>query len=165
MKPNLKNIKGLTYPMDDKAIPQMEYIHQFLHHLPYYALLLDSNRKIVASNKTVLNDNALNDVRELFDKGPGDIFQCENAEEAGCGNSPNCKFCGIYKTLAECHERDALITNSCKIMVKRDSFIKAFEFMVRCSPIIFPGAKFFLMTLTDVSSDSRKRSLERIFFS
>lgn len=143
---------------------QLDFIHQFLSHLPYYAILLDSNRQIITSNDSFLTDNNLITVNEIFSMGPGDIFQCENAEESGCGNSPNCQFCGIYKTINECVLINSPVDNACKLMVHRDSFIKAFDFIVRCSPINIASEKYYLLTLTDVSAENRKLNLERIFF-
>lgn len=158
------NIKKKNVNPVDKLKGQPELLFQFLYHLPNYALLLDKNRLIICSNDRFLADNDLLDVKELFGKGPGDIFQCENAEEAGCGNSPNCQFCGIYKTIAECAIKNAIVSNTCKLMVNRDSFVKAFEFMVKCSPINIEEDKYFLLTLTDISAENRKLNLERIFF-
>lgn len=143
---------------------QLALVLQFLSQLPYYALLLNENRKIVVSNNHFLTDNELEDVSAIFGKGPGDIFQCENAELAGCGNSKNCSFCGIFKTISECHRTNAVVTNPCSLLVNRNSFIKAYEFMARCSPVNLGKSRHFLLTLTDLSAENRKLNLERIFF-
>jgi len=164
MKPELFSITGQAEPNYKTNDHQQEFILQFLYHLPYYALLLDKNRKIIHSNNRFLNDNELASVTALFGKGPGDIFQCENAELAGCGNSKNCSFCGIFRTISECHRTNAVITNPCKLIVNRNAFIKAFEFTARCSPIKVGNDRYFLLTLTDESAENRKLNLERIFF-
>ena len=104
---------------------QLALILQFLCQLPYYALLLNENRKIVVSNNRFLTDHELEDVTAIFGKGPGDIFQCENAELAGCGNSQNCNFCGIFKTISECHSTNAVIINPCRLMVKQELIHKS----------------------------------------
>ncbi|RPJ73732.1 MAG: sensor histidine kinase, partial [Alphaproteobacteria bacterium] len=143
---------------------QLTLVLQFLSQLPYYVLLLNENHKIVVSNNRFLTDNELEDVSAIFDKGPGDIFQCENAELEGCGNSKNCSFCGIFKTISECHRTNAVVANPCRLMVNRNSFIKAYEFMARCSPVILGKSRYFLLTLTDLSAENRKLNLERIFY-
>jgi hypothetical protein len=139
-------------------------MHQFLAHLPYYALLLDSERHIIASNEGFLADNKLADVSELFGKGPGDIFQCENSKEAGCGKSSNCQFCGIFRTIADCLEKNAPVSHTSRLMVNRDGFLMAYEFKTRCSPLNLKGNRYYLLTLSDLSTETRKKDLERIFF-
>ena len=155
---------GKIVNANDNLISYQELLFQFLQHLPYYALILDCNRKIICSNRKFLADHDVPETGTLFNQGPGDVFQCENAEEAGCGNSPNCIFCGIYRTLEESRKNMAVVTNSCKLFARKDEFIKAYDFIARCSPVRTKNETVYLLTLSDVSAENRKQSLEKIFF-
>lgn len=164
MQSNQNHINAVSNNLETKLVPELESLHQFLNHLPYYTMLLDENRKLLASNDQILNDLNLHDVKELFGKGPGDIFQCENAEEAGCGNSSNCKFCGIYKTLNDCLNSKLPTKHVSRLMVNRNHKLTAYEFTANCSSISIENKFYFILTLIDIRAENRKLMLEKIFF-
>jgi len=164
MQPWLNNSPVNNYSFKDAANNQMSLFCQFLYHLPYYALLLDNNLKIVESNARYLNDAESINTTELLGKGQGDVLQCENAGGVGCGNSLTCRYCDINNTISECKRNNSSVSKVCKLISNKDNFIKAHEFIARCSPILIADTRFFLLTLVDITAESRKQSLEKIFF-
>jgi signal transduction histidine kinase len=164
MQTALNNRQLKTSGLNDVDNGQLALFCQFLYHLPYYALLLDDHLKIVESNARYLEDTESINTTEFLGKGPGDILQCENARGVGCGNSLTCSYCDINNTIAECRQFNSAVSKVCKLISNKNNFIKAHEFMARCSPVLIADTRFFLLTLIDITADSRKRSLEKIFF-
>ncbi len=164
MQARLNNQPAKSLSLSDSASEQLTLFCRFLYSLPYYALLLDENLKIVESNARYLSDIESITVAELFGKGPGDMLLCENALVNGCGNSPNCRNCDINNAISECRRHNSAVSKVCKIISRTDNFIKAHEFMARCSPLFFADKRFFLLILVDITAESRKQSMEKIFF-
>ncbi|MBE0653493.1 MAG: HAMP domain-containing histidine kinase [Bacteroidales bacterium] len=156
--------KESTLKKTGSDIPFIKILSQVIPHLPYYALILDSDRRVIYSNDQLITDHSLKDMSSLFGKRPGDIFQCENARDTGCGNSDLCKYCGIYRTLAECQARKTLILHKSSITIQKDNQIASYEFLARCSPLSLDDEDYFFLTLTDISHENRKLMLERIFY-
>ena len=156
--------KVLKMKPDKRAFMMPEFLHQFLSHLPYYALVLDPEKHVVASNDNFLLDTDSGDIRALFGKKPGDLFMCENSVDTGCGESANCQFCGIFRSLDECMAKHEPVSHTSRLMVKRDGFLQAYEFNTRCSPLKLNENMFYLLTLSDLSAEARRKDLERIFF-
>lgn len=71
----------------------------FLNKLPDYILILNSFRQIVYYNHSLLDFIGLTDSRDIIGSRPGDIFNCINACETGCGTSKFCTACGATHAL------------------------------------------------------------------
>lgn len=164
MQTGLNNRPAKHLNFTEAENEQLALFCQFLYQLPYYALLLDDNLKIVESNARYLEDTDAINTTEFLEKGPGDILQCEIAGEVGCGNSMKCRYCDISNTISECRRNNSAVSGICKLISRSDDFIKAHEFMARCSPLFIADNRFFLLTLIDITAESRKQNIEKIFF-
>lgn len=162
MKISGNNIEGNLDPVI--SVPDIQMVRQLIQFLPYYALILDSSRHVICSNDQFLSDHYLTDIKELFGKKPGDIFQCENALPAGCGNSKYCNLCGIYKTFLECKNNKQTVSNKCNIIFRKNNKISSRVFIARCSFLNLSDENYFFFTLTDISHQNRARVLEKIFY-
>lgn len=135
----------------------------FIDSVPDAVLVLNEFRQIVFGNKASVNLLKINSIEEVLGKRPGEALNCiySDIEEGGCGTSIFCKECGaakaIIKALAGWES-----TQECHILQKGDD--SALDLLVMTTPLVYKDEIFTIFAIQDISSQKRRRALERIFF-
>lgn len=125
-------------------------------------LILNAHRQVVYANDALLEKMRVR--REEFGLGlrPGELFGCVHAAEAveGCGATEFCRTCGAAQALIiSLHGIKA--TKECRISTRDGS---ALDLQVTATPLEINGDAFTLFAVKDISSEKRRRVLERLFF-
>lgn len=67
------------------------------------ALIVNDHRQILYCNTAFLNMAGVSSADQVFALRPGEVMHCKNSAYAplGCGSSPACAFCNIFKIIEE----------------------------------------------------------------
>lgn len=142
--------------------PDMPWLQAILDTLPSPVLLLDRGGRIVFANHALLTLIDTADQNAVRGKRLGEALDCRNARECDCGAAEACDTCGAAKTIFSMTRHDTSIVEECRI--SRHDNCHPLDFRVHTVPLPGPDPGLFLLHLTDISHEKRRRVLERIFF-
>jgi hypothetical protein len=128
--------------------------------------VIDSNRQIIYANDELLSLLGISSVDLILGKRPGEVLSCPNSflEEAGCGTSKACAYCGVVNTILESQITGRKTTNETQISGMLNGRNKSWDLKVISTPVIFNGETFYILILQDISESKRRIALEKIFF-
>uniref|UniRef100_UPI0032179A97 PAS domain-containing sensor histidine kinase n=1 Tax=uncultured Draconibacterium sp. TaxID=1573823 RepID=UPI0032179A97 len=125
-------------------------------------LILNEHRQIIYANQSFYQLLDENCIPSIIGKRPGEVFQCKNAvqPETGCDiASSGCKSCGALNAILE-SQKGKSTTRECNILTTDNN---AIDLSVKASPLHLDGLNLTIYSITDISSEKRKESLECIF--
>jgi len=134
--------------------------------VPYGLMVLNPQRQAVFVNDSVLEMAKAEIDSDILGKRPGEIFNCIHLKDGKslCGTTEFCRECGAAKAVVDGLsglEADAV----CRMLCDLGNGPEAMDLRVTAAPYNDEeGRKYTVFTLLDVSSEKRRRSLERIFF-
>ncbi len=138
------------------------YVRAILDAVPDIIMALTPQRQIVFANHSLL-DFACCQEADLLGLRPGEALGCAHAFDrpAGCGTTEYCVTCGAAQAIlnSACGLPDV---QECRITRCENG--EALDFRVWSTPLAIDDDRFTLLTLSDISADKRRRTLERIFF-
>lgn len=151
---------------DYRLFDNLSNVKEILNALPYIAAILNPQRQIVYSNDSLLKMLNINSVEELLGYRPGEAINCVHSDEnsGGCGTSESCKYCGAVNTIIKCQETNKKAVDECRIAAVIKGEQMNFDLLVTASPFDVKGTQYVILSLNDISSEKRKKALERIFF-
>ncbi len=151
---------------DHTELKSIAYIEELIDALPYIAAILNRDRQIIFSNKTLLHEMGIRDMEEILGQRLGETLNCIHADtmEAGCGTSENCQVCGAINTILKCQETGEIVIDECRIRTLLDGTEDWLDLEVSATPLFWKNHQFTVFTARDISSKKRKEALERIFF-
>ncbi len=144
----LTEIPWLTYAFD--AMPQI-------------VMILNEYRQTVYANKATLEAFKIDDINDISGKRPGEALSCIHSQKSpgGCGTSEYCKNCGaVLSVLSALNGTQE--SKSCCIVKNPDNL--AVNLAVKATPLEIEGKKYAVVSATDISEETMKGMMERIFF-
>lgn len=132
--------------------------------MPDLLLVLNGNRQIVYANAPALAFLRVPGLEGLLGLRPGEAVKCINSGcPGGCGTTEKCSTCGaVLAILAS--QRGERTSKECRILAKGEEGIDALDLKVTAAPMQVEGELFTAFYVSDISSEKRKKALERIFF-
>lgn len=133
----------------------------FVESISQMVLILNKYRQVIYANKGYKDFCKSINKDPILGKRLGEIFNCQNAfnTNGGCGTSSNCKNCGAVNAIIE-SQKGKRSTKECQILTTDADGI---DLRVTASPLNLDGEKLTIFSLTDISSEKRRKSLERVF--
>ncbi|OFX23089.1 MAG: hypothetical protein A2041_06120 [Bacteroidetes bacterium GWA2_31_9b] len=167
-----KNYNPLEQQSNDEIlktrlkIQNTDYIRDIINGLPYITAILNSYRQVIFSNETLLQQLNISSIDEVIGLRPGEVIHCVNSnkEEGGCGASENCKVCGVFLSILQAQKTKGKSQYECRIKAMHDGMEIAFDYLATSNPIIWENEEFIIFSLTDISSEKRRKALEKTFF-
>lgn len=140
-----------------------EFLNLLLDNINSAVLIADENMKIHQFNKSFLSlfDRATD---QLVDSSFGQIAGCVNAvaENRSCGETSQCQFCSIRRSLLQTLLEAAPVDRQQlerRFYINGKPVTKYLEFSAR--PILFQGRRMILVIIYDVTDiEAQKRELE-----
>ncbi len=128
--------------------------------------ILNRNRQIIYTNYEFLSTLGLDSLEPLLGKRPGESLSCMNADSGtdGCGTSPACQFCGIFRSITECRSTGMKTVSEASMTTFTAGEPRHWDLRVTCTPMEIEGHEFFVVSLQDIAAEKRLAALERIFF-
>lgn len=144
------------------CLDSLNDLQQFVKLIPDVALVVNRNRQIIFANDAALKFSGHNELEPVHGLCPGELVGCIHAFESkgGCGTTRFCSVCGGLKA-ALCGLRDQDAAEECQIAQKGGN---ALDLKVWSFPLRLNNEPFVFLIMTDISSEKRRRVLERIFF-
>jgi len=136
-----------------------------LDAVPVISMVLNQCRQVVFGNRKFVDAVGVPDIREALGKRPGEAFRCVHATLAsgGCGTSEFCVQCGAVRSiLLGLGGRENI--QECNLNRDAGGRVEALDLRVSSSPFSLDAEHFVIFSITDVSHEKRRRTLERIFF-
>jgi PAS domain-containing protein len=151
---------------DYKSIMSSDYFKTLFNSLPYIVAILNYKRQIIFSNKILLDSLNIHSIEEVLGLRPGEAISCIHSkdEQAGCGTSESCKYCGAVQAILESQRMGIKVSQECRISSTYRGKEVSYDFLVTASPLVWNGGKFTILSLNDISNTKRRVFLERIFF-
>lgn len=148
------------------CILKQPVVIQMLEGFPELAVILDSNRQIVAYNKSAESILIPDERGSIYGQRVGEALRCIHAFElpAGCGTSRFCSECGAGKCNKSSRETLQRCSEECRITVSRDDVQSSLDLKVFTSVIVVDSQSFTLFTIEDIQDEKRRKVLENIFF-
>lgn len=143
-----------------------EFVIQLIDSFPNFVALLDEDRRLVYSNRKMLDTMSISDFEKVFMLRPGDLFQCVNSAKTpgGCGTSEGCEFCGAMQSMKSSRFEGKTVSNQFRVLGSSEGKTRSSIFRFTSTPFVFDKDFFYLITLEDISNEIRKAELEQIFF-
>lgn len=144
-----------------KLIDDNTLIRNFLDSVPVFICILNSYRQIVFTNKN-FQEYLNKTTDDVLGKRPGEAVNCIHSStgRGGCGTSDFCRNCGALHAILGSYKGNRTV-EECRISVKKN---QSLDLLVWATPIHMGGHDLTIFTMSDISSDNRRKALERIFF-
>jgi len=135
---------------------------QMLNSTPAPILVLNKERQIVFFNEGLTNFLKLEEVSHVIGKRPGELLNCIHAfeTEGGCGTTEFCSTCGAVNSILN-SQKGRSDEKECRITT---TFGASLDLRVWANPLHIEDQFYTVFTVADISSEKRRRALERIFF-
>jgi signal transduction histidine kinase len=136
-----------------------------LNAIPAISMVLNRYRQVVFGNSKFVKAVGMPDIQEALGMRPGEAFRCVHAATApgGCGTGEFCVHCGAVRSiLLGLAGRENV--QECNINRDTNGIIEALDLRVSSSPIALETEHFVIFSITDISHEKRRRTLEHIFF-
>lgn len=139
---------------------------ELLDSFPNLGAILNEERQTVYANNELLDFFGIETIVQILGNRPGEILGCLHStlEPGGCGTSEYCRFCGVVKSIMKAQESGERTTDECRICAEHNGIPVNYDLKITASPVTLSGSRYTIITLSDISSDKRRRVLERIFF-
>lgn len=149
-------LKGQT-----KLIQENKQLVNFMESISQMVLILNKHRQIIYSNKSYKDFCKQLNHDPIIGKRPGETFKCSNAFKSagGCGTSDACKSCGAVNAILE-SQKGKRSTKECQILTTTND---ALDLEVTATPWFLGNDQFTVFSITDISAEKRRKSLERVF--
>lgn len=151
---------------DFRTIESLDNVKEIINALPYIASILNPERQIVYSNDRLLELLNVKSMEEVLGYSPGEAINCIHSNESagGCGTSESCKYCGAVNTILKCQETNLPVKDECRIASVINGQTVNFDMLVMATPFVINEKQYIILSLNDISSEKRRKALERIFF-
>lgn len=138
------------------------FIKQVLDGIPALVLVVNAQREAVHANRAFIEFTGVDPSKLDCGLRPGELLECAHAHEVpeGCGCSEHCQTCGALEALLEGVKGKAAVRD-CRLQRHRN---EAADLRVWCTPIDLGSRSYTIFLALDVSTEKRRRVLERIFF-
>jgi K+-sensing histidine kinase KdpD len=143
----------------EKNHPVIASVLNGMHEI---AMILDSERKITYFNKKYEEFAIKFGLTLQTGVLPGNAFNCIHAVHGDdkCGTTDFCKFCGANASIQKSMEGEQAFSDCQIVSINGNSF----TLQVSASPLYIDNEHYTLYCIQDISAETRKRTLEKIFF-
>ncbi len=144
-------------------ISQSPDFQKVTNAIPSIIMILNSDRQLLFANDNLADFLRVESIEELKGQRPGEILGCIHSKKnvAGCGTSENCEMCGAVNSIMD-GLKGVFSVNECRILTGDGT--DAFDLKVWATPYVVGNEKFVIFAVEDISSEKRRKVLEKTFF-
>jgi hypothetical protein len=142
------------------------HVNEIVNALPYIVLVLNKNRQLVFGNSALIGLIGVEGLEVILGSRPGEILNCVHSSETkgGCGTTESCRYCGAVKAIQNCMETGLKTVEECRITAVEGDKNVSYDFEITASPFQFDEEPYVILSMKDISSEKRRKVLERVFF-
>ncbi len=143
-------------------IREAPFVEKILDSMSNPVMVLNKYRQIVFFNKSFSDFLGINGKNLINGMRPGEAMDCIHSfrNPSGCGTTDFCKTCGAVNSILSAID-GIQETQECRITLQNGN---ALDLLVKSTPFQVEEENFILFAIQDISSEKRRRILERIFF-
>jgi len=152
---------------DVRAVSESPIVKALLDAVDAGLLVLNRERQIVAANRAPLLESLRHaSRRRIIGLRPGEFFSCPRATEQpqGCGAGEGCLACGTLQAVTQSQASGGPVEQECLLTSGEGANATPLELNVRATQVDIDGKPYTVVSLRDISSEKRRRALERVFF-
>lgn len=155
-----------TLQQNHLNLNKITYLNDVFCSLSYIFCILDQNRQIVFSNDILLKKLGIESAHQVLGKRFGEAINCRysSVEEAGCGTSEHCRYCGATNTILKSQETGRKVTGECRIRVMLNGIESFLDVEATATPFVHDSVNFTIFSIIDISERKRKAIIEKIFY-
>lgn len=133
-----------------------------LETMPHIVVILNKYRQIIWANRCLLTTLKKDNIEELIALRPGEVFQCVNAVHAehGCGTARQCQVCGALLAILLSLNGN-IAEEECMLLTTTNDTL---NLRIKACLVDIEGESFDAVSIVDISDETNKRMLERLFF-
>lgn len=152
-----------TIAEQSQRIAAIPAISDLMNNVPSLMVIVNQHRQIVFANEQVVRKLNLPDYGAILGRRPGEALGCEHAAKGyhGCGTDKHCEVCGTARAIRQAEMGEHGIYE-CRL--HQEHADQSLDLRVSSAPMVVGGQQFSVVSMTDISDENRRRSLERIFF-
>jgi K+-sensing histidine kinase KdpD len=149
-----------------KSLLDLPCLTKVLESLPYIAFIINRERQVLIANPNFRELLSIESDESILGKRPGEIVNCIHSmkKPGGCGTSDECQFCGAVKAVLESQSGNERIEREARLITDQNGREVHFDLMVTSSPLRLKEETYYIVTMIDITSQKRRRMMERVFF-
>lgn len=146
----------------NRSLDELPFVQVLVDSVPVAILILDKNRQIVLSNRSVLKMAGASDFDAVMGLRPGELLKCIHAakEGNGCGTTEFCRVCGAANAILS-SQKGIPDVKECHISITGGD---ALDLRVWTTPFKVKDDSFTIFSVSDITDEKRRHALERTFF-
>lgn len=144
------------------ALKNNPLLRMFQEAMPDLAMIVNKNRQLVYANTNLIKFLDIEDSTRPLGQRLGELIGCinSNKNDAGCGTSNGCRFCGIVNAIIESQTSQRPVVKEARITALIDNETTSFDLKVKASPLIYQDEDFTIISINDISDRKRRAILE-----
>ncbi|MCX6239590.1 MAG: ATP-binding protein [Bacteroidia bacterium] len=148
------------------SLDKITYLNDIFCSLSYIFCILDDNRQIVFTNDILMKTLQIENVNQVLGKRFGEVIDCRFAftEEAGCGTTEHCRYCGAVNAIMQCQKTNLKTTSECRIRRMVNGTENFLDVEVTATPFVHENLNYTIFSLIDITDRKRRAIIEKIFF-
>ncbi len=149
----------------NSAISGMRMLCELLDSMPEFVMILNRFRQIIFGNKPLADLARSLGCISFIGMRPGELLSCQTAITAvsGCGTGEGCKTCGAVLTILDALNGTGS-ARDCRISRIASGGMSPMDLRVWGRPFVHENEGYCLIIATDISNETRRKILEKIFF-
>lgn len=139
---------------------------EILKEFPLVTAIIDSEKKLVYSNNSILKQLNVNSFEEILGLKEGDKISCEYPDNNPeiCNTLEQCKFCNVIHAVSGCLINNIEIEEECIIKTGENVTDYDCYYILKVSPYKIDNKQYLIIALNNVSREKKIADLESIFY-
>lgn len=145
-----------------RLVAEVPIIQDLFDSMPVFVAILNQHRQIIFANKQFASFLKTTDLDSFLGKRPGEAINCAHSHECagGCGSSEACSVCGAVNAIL-LSQKNGSSGMECRITLENGDPL---DLLIFTNQHKILNSHFTVFTAMDISSQNRRKALERIFF-
>ena len=150
----------------NQSLDKIPYLNDIFCSLSYIFCILNDNRQIVFANDILMKTLDVGNVNQILGKRFGEAINCRFAftEEAGCGTTEHCRYCGAVNAMMQCQKTGLKTTSECRVRRMVNDTENFLDIEVTATPFVHENHNYTIFSLLDITDRKRRAIIEKIFF-
>lgn len=130
---------------------ESNHFQELFDLMPISIVIVDETLKILKANQEFIDTFQIDNLITINDM-IGNVVQCIQSFDSGCGNSNSCKLCSFRGVLTEMiHSGEAVKNKTVELSFLKNGQKEVFWLSVSAMPYVMDHQKTFVVTLEDVT--------------
>ena len=142
-----------------------EGLCSILDAMPDFVMIVGKTRQVLYGNRALSAFTTSQGLADFLGMRPGELLSCFHARLApsGCGTAEACTACGALETILAALDGSSS-GHECRVLRHTEHGPEALDLKIWGTPFRWNSQQLVMLVAVDISSEKRRKVLERIFF-